>query len=61
MKFAELLVDEIADGLQQPSADDIEAELVVWVRSNTCAELLPSEWKEIATSPPSDSFSVNRP
>ena len=28
MKFAELLVDEIADGLQQPTADDIEDELV---------------------------------
>ena len=51
MKFAELLVDEIADGLQQPSADDIEAELVALGLIEYVRKLLPPEWKELRDQP----------
>ena len=53
MKFAELLVDEIADGLQQPTADDIEDELVaLGLIEYVAVKLLPPEWKELRDQPP---------
>jgi DNA-directed RNA polymerase specialized sigma24 family protein len=51
VKFAELLVDEIADGLQEPSADDIEAELVALGLIEYVRKLLPPEWKELRDQP----------
>jgi DNA-directed RNA polymerase specialized sigma24 family protein len=47
VKFAELLVDEVADGLQNPSADEVEEELAALGLIEYIRKLLPSEWKEL--------------
>ncbi|HXY37498.1 MAG TPA: hypothetical protein VEI07_24965 [Planctomycetaceae bacterium] len=46
MRFAELLVDEVADGLEKPSADDLEEELVALGLIEYVRKLLSAEWKD---------------
>lgn len=46
MRFAELLIDEIASGLDQPTSDRIEEELVALGLLEYVRELLPEGWKE---------------
>lgn len=46
VRFAELLIEEIADGLDQPSADRIEEELISLGLFEHVRDLLPPDWKE---------------
>lgn len=52
VKFAELLLDEVADGLQQPSPDDVEEELAALGLIEYVRKLLPPEWKEARRQTP---------
>jgi RNA polymerase sigma factor (sigma-70 family) len=46
VKFAELLIDEIADGLDDNSPDRIEDELLSLELFDYVRDLLPSDWKQ---------------
>ena len=46
MKFAELLIAEIADGLENAAPDDIEEELAALGLMDYVRDLLPADWKE---------------
>jgi RNA polymerase sigma-70 factor (ECF subfamily) len=46
VKFAELLIDEIADGLENSSPDDVEEELAALGLIDYVRDLLPADWKQ---------------
>ncbi len=46
VRFAELLIDEVAEGLDKPSADRIEEELIALGLFEHVRDLLPPDWKE---------------
>jgi hypothetical protein len=46
IRFAELLIDEIADGLANPSPDEVEAELIDLGLFDHVRDLLPPDWKQ---------------
>jgi hypothetical protein len=46
IKFAELLIDEIADGLENSSPDNIDAELAALGLTEYVRDLLPADWKD---------------
>jgi len=45
LRFAECLVDEIADGLEQPTAEQVEEELVSLGIWEQVRPILPEEWR----------------
>jgi RNA polymerase sigma factor (sigma-70 family) len=45
VKFAELLIEEIADGLENASPDDVEEELAALGLVDYVRDLLPADWK----------------
>ena len=46
VKFAELLIEEIADGLENSSPDDVEEELAALGLIDYVRDLLPADWKQ---------------
>ena len=46
VKFAELLIAEIADGLENAAPDDVEEELAALGLMDYVRDLLPADWKE---------------
>ncbi|HXY34843.1 MAG TPA: sigma-70 family RNA polymerase sigma factor, partial [Planctomycetaceae bacterium] len=46
VKFAELLIEEIADGLEDASPDDVEEELAALGLMDYVRDLLPADWKQ---------------
>jgi RNA polymerase sigma factor (sigma-70 family) len=46
IKFAELLIAEIADGLENASPDDVEEELAALGLMDYVRDLLPADWKQ---------------
>jgi RNA polymerase sigma factor (sigma-70 family) len=46
VKFAELLIAEIADGLEAASPDDVEEELAALGLMEYVRDLLPADWKQ---------------
>jgi RNA polymerase sigma factor (sigma-70 family) len=46
VKFAELLIEEIADGLGDASPDDVEEELAALGLMDYVRDLLPADWKQ---------------
>jgi RNA polymerase sigma factor (sigma-70 family) len=46
VKFAELLIEEIADGLEDSSPEDVEEELASLGLMDYVRDLLPPDWKE---------------
>ena len=46
MKFAELLIEEIADSLENASPEAIEAELMSLELLEYVRDLLPPDWKQ---------------
>lgn len=46
VKFAELLIEEIADGLEETSPDEVESELQALELFEYVRDLLPPDWKE---------------
>jgi RNA polymerase sigma factor (sigma-70 family) len=46
VKFAELLIEEIADGLENSTPDDVEEELAALGLIDYVRDLLPADWKE---------------
>jgi RNA polymerase sigma factor (sigma-70 family) len=46
VKFAELLIAEIADGLETATPDDVEEELAALGLMDYVRDLLPADWKE---------------
>jgi RNA polymerase sigma-70 factor (ECF subfamily) len=46
VRFAELLVRELADGLEQPTADRIEDELLALGLFEYVRDVLPGDWRE---------------
>jgi len=46
VKFAELLIEEIADGLEHASPDDVEEELATLGLFDYVRDLLPADWKQ---------------
>ena len=46
VKFAELLIEEIADGLEDASPDDVEEELAALGLMDYIRDLLPADWKQ---------------
>jgi RNA polymerase sigma factor (sigma-70 family) len=46
VKFAELLIEEIADGLTDSSPDDVEEELAALGLMDYVRDLLPADWKQ---------------
>ncbi|MEQ8790993.1 MAG: sigma factor [Pirellulaceae bacterium] len=55
-RFAELLVTEVADGLDRPTADAVEEELIALGLREHVRDILPSDWKDkFPTESPSPS------
>jgi DNA-directed RNA polymerase specialized sigma24 family protein len=50
VKFAELLIEELADGLENASPDEIEEELAALGLVDYVRDLLPADWKERHTA-----------
>ena len=50
VKFAELLIEEIADGLDGASPDDVEEELAALGLMEYVRDLLPTDWKQRRTN-----------
>jgi|HubBroStandDraft_6_1064221.scaffolds.fasta_scaffold156757_2 RNA polymerase sigma factor (sigma-70 family) len=54
VKFAELLIDEIADGLENSSPDDIDEELAALGLTEYVRDLLPADWKDRQSAKPKE-------
>jgi RNA polymerase sigma factor (sigma-70 family) len=53
VKFAELLIAEIADGLEEATPDDVEEELAALGLIDYVRDLLPADWKQRPGETPS--------